>query len=298
MIAAMARRAGRCSDADDLARRLAAAIVAGRALRHALPVLEVSRVPCAVGRGSLDDLRDKLGSGAPVLVQMPPGELAGLRASERFDAGVPRLVVGFDDAAKCVLLLDFGATKPVRVPYGLFDMLWSRLDRWWLAVHPAKGTLSGLPGDLTAMETATALAESGDLRAARPRLEELLKTHPDRARLALGSMLRAAAPKEARQYLAAVVSAGGELAPQAEQFLGMMETIGPGTLPERAGRALPHHRRAWQADPGSENSTLLLGAALLTRGAPGDAAEARTLIEDFLRLRPASVPLLRLRYAR
>jgi hypothetical protein len=297
LLAAMARRAGRFPDADELGRRLAAA-GAGRSVRLALPVLEVAGVPWAAGSSSLDDLRAKLSAGCPVLVQLPPGELAGLRPSERFGEGLPRLAVGCDDRTKCVLLLDYGAAKPLRVPYGLFDLLWSRLDRWWLAIPAADRPLPGEPGRLGALELASALAESGGARDARKRLEALAGEHPARAGLALGVLLRNTDPQEARRHLAPLAAGDGELAGQAALHLGLIEDAAPGTPAERAERSLPHYRRAWQADPGSELATVMLGAALLGRGGPGEAREARELLEDFLRLRPASVMALRLRYAR
>jgi tetratricopeptide (TPR) repeat protein len=250
------------------------------------------------GRGSLDDIRAKLSGGIPVLVQMPPGELAGLREGERFSAGPPRVAVGYDDGAKCILLLDAGAKAPLRVPYALFDHLWSRLDRWWLTLTPAKAPPRGLPGDLTLMELASGYALGRDFKRALEPLEkpDAGQADPTRWHLAKGMMLwRLGRREEARGELSGLREAPVEVSVQAELTLGAIEeqSAPPG---EKSAKALEHYRRAWSSDPANETATLAFAAALAGRGTEAEAAEARQMLENYVRIDPLSLPALMLLY--
>ncbi len=299
LLTAMAVKRGEALDPEALARALAAR-GAGRDLRRALPLLVAKRIPFAVGNGSLEDLRAKMAKDIPVLVQLPPGELAGLRPEERFGTGLPRLVVGYDQKAKCVLVRDYGAAQPVRMPYALFDLLWSRLDRWWLVLLPKDGKAPGEPGNLTDLELATGLAQAGSLRAALKKLESAGKTAPGRVSLARGLvLLRQKDYLAARKCLAGLAGAPSELSVQAQLALGTIEERSTaGSAAERLEKALPHYRRAWRLDPGSGGATLAFAATLMSRDKPGDAEQAKRMLADFLRYRPMNVPILRLFYSR
>jgi tetratricopeptide (TPR) repeat protein len=298
-LTAMARKGGYRLSTEEFAKKLTAA-GANRMLLRALPLLRQQGIAFGIGRGSREDLQRKLKAGVAVLVQMPPGGLAGLRAQEKFNSGVPRLVTGYDDRAKCFLVQDYGVAGPVRIPYALFDRLWASLDRWWLAVVPTSGKMPGNSGGLTATELATAMAENRDLRAAREMFASALKSSPERANLGLGTVLAGLGKyAEARKHLARLKGGGPDIQIQVACTLGGIEERGSvGTLAEKIERALPHYARAWNLDPGNERSLLQLCAALMTRGRPGDLVEARRKLEDFLRYRPTSLPCLRLLYAR
>jgi tetratricopeptide (TPR) repeat protein len=298
-LTAMARRAGWERRPAELVGRLSAS-GASREMRMALPVLQQRGIPFKVGNGSLDDLRAKLAGDAPVLVQMPPGKLAGLRSGEKFSAGVPALVIGYDDGLRGVIVLEPGASKPRRIPYGLFDRLWSATDRWWLAIPPRGSSLPGKEGELTKLELGTALLASGGLRAASPLLEAELERHPRRAQLGMALLaLARQQPDAARKRLSALSAAGPEYAIQVEHALGTLEDqLGEGPRADRLEKALPHYRAAWDLDPGVERSTLVLSAALLTRRKAGDVAEGRRILDDYLRFHPSSLAALRLYYSR
>ncbi len=298
-LGAMAAKVGIAQDPEELATKLSEG-GAGRVLGKSWPVLAKSGIPFSIGNGTMADLRIKLDAGLPVLVQMPPGELAGLRRTEKYNVGMPRLVVGYSDVTHCMLVLDYGAARPLRIPYALFDHLWSSLDRWWMAIPRAKRRLPGLSGKLTEIELASAFAEGGDLRSARVKYERELKKSPRRARLGLGIVLAGLNDLPgARKMLAGIPGGDPDFDVQVAFALGRIELSEPvGSVKERSEKALPHFRKAWKIDPGSQRSTIQLCAALLTRRSKNDLREAREMLEDFLRYRPLSVPCLRLRYAR
>jgi hypothetical protein len=299
LITAMAAKAGRAADPEELARQLAQR-GANRRLRNALLALKSTGISFAIGTGTLADLRAKLAAGKLVLVQTPLGELAGLRSSEQFNNGVPRLAVGYDDRAACLLVADYGSDSPLPVPYALFDRLWSSLDRWWMVIPDAGGEVPGTPGTLTGLELATAMFEGGDLRGARKAFEAELKVSPRRARLGIAGVLLGQGKHDAASRQLDLVNAGDPATTiQVELMRGSIEVKRQGgTLEQRAGRALPHFRKAWSLDPGAEQTTLQLCAALLVRSADGDRREARRRIEDYLILHPTCVPCLRLLYSR
>jgi thioredoxin-like negative regulator of GroEL len=300
LITAMAARAGRAADPGRLAKRLAQR-GANRRLRSALLPLKSMGISFAIGTGTLADLRAKLAAGKLVLVQTPPGELAGLRSSEHFDEGLPRLVVGYDDRIACLLVTDYGSDSPLPVPYALFDRRWSTLDRWWMVIPDAGGEeVPGLAGRLTNLELAAALFDGGDFRGARQAFRAEVKTSPRRARLGIaGALLALGQPEAAARQLELVPAGDPATSLQVELMRGSMELKSRGeSLKVRAGRALPHFRKAWSLDPGSQQTTLRLCAALLVRNAEGDRREARRRIEDYLSLRPTCVPCLRLLYSR
>jgi hypothetical protein len=297
LLAAMAAKAGLAAEDEELAKSLTAAGAEGD-LRAALPLLEQKELTVRVGRGSLDDLRTKLAGRVPVLVQMPPGELAGLRETERYSSGFPRLAVGYDDGARCVLLLDAGAGAPLRIPYGLFDLLWSRVDRWWLTLTPARRPPPGQPGDLTPMELASGYAIGRDYKRALDALEkpDAGKADPQRWRLAKGMMLwKLNRLEPARAELAALRQAPLEIWLQAELTLGAIEEVSA-PAGEKSAKALEHYRCAWKADPSSEAAALAYAAALAGGGGEPELAEARRVIESYLRIDPVCMPALLLLY--
>jgi len=298
LLSVMAIKAGASRDPEELAKKLVEG-GANRVLRSALPILSANGITYAIGSGTLADLRTKLDADIPVLVQLPPGELAGLRRTEKHNTGIPRLVVGYDDVAHCILLQDYAGKKPIKVPYALFDRLWDSLDRWWMAIPETGTRLPGLEGRLTKLELASALAAAGDLRAARVRFESELKASPRRARLGLGMVLTGLNDLPgARRHLLAIPAGDPNFDVQVAFELGRIEMSSEvGSTRERGARALPHFRRAWRLDPGSERNTIQLCAALLITGIKEDRREARNMLEDFLRYHPLSVPCLRLLYS-
>jgi tetratricopeptide (TPR) repeat protein len=223
-----------------------------------------------------------------------------LRENERYTSGLMRLVVGYDDAAKSVWVRDYGAKKPLAIPYGLFELLWARLDGWWLTVTPADKPPAGKPGELTGLELAVGIAVGGDLEGALKELDapENAKSDPGRRRLARGMVLwRLGKLEEARKELAPLAEGPAELAVQANLALGAMEEQAAGPLPGRLEAALARYRQAWALDPGGEPATLSLAFALVKRSRPEDLAEAREILEDYLRIQPGCLPALMLRYS-
>ncbi|MHC4916634.1 MAG: hypothetical protein ACYTGB_14195, partial [Planctomycetota bacterium] len=298
-IGAMSRRAGREQKQAELVSKLSAS-GASRELRMALPVLRQRGIPFQVGSGSVDDLRAKLAGDVLVLVQLPPGQLAGLRSGEKFAGGMPALVLGYDDRLRSLLVLVTGEAKRRAIPYGLFDRLWASTDRWWLVIPPLTGEVPGREGALGDLELGTALLSSGGLRAARPLLAAEVKEHPHRAKLGLALLTLAEGnPAAARKRLAELADAGPEYAIQVKHALGTIEDrFGTGPPQERLAKALPHYRAAWELEPGNERSTLVLAAALMSGGDAGRAREARAILDDYLRFHPSSLAALRLYYSR
>ncbi|HOX08238.1 MAG TPA: hypothetical protein PK280_17725 [Planctomycetota bacterium] len=302
LLAAMAAKAGLGAEDEKLAADLAGA-GANRDVRAALPLLVAKGLKVQVGTGTLDDLREKLAGGYPVLVQLPQGELAGLRENEHYSSGFLRLAVGYDDRAKSVSLLDYGASRPMAVPYGLFDGLWGRLDRWWLTVTPEAAKLPGRPGWLTPLELAAGRALGGDFEAALKLLEPdgdaaAAPDYPSRRRLARGMILwRLGRLEESRRELSALTNGPVEFALQAALVLAAVEEQAGGPQPGRQEKVLEFQRRAWRLDPGNETATLSLAMSLARRAGAEDLAEARELLDDLLRIRPTSIPALLLRYS-
>jgi chorismate mutase len=102
---------------------------------------------------------------------------------------------------------------------------------------------------------------------------------------------------EARRELSALVGERAEFGLQASLVLGALEEQAGGPMPGRLEKVLEHYRRAWQLDPGNEVAVLSLAMALARRVRAEDLVESRLLIEDYLRVQPASIPALMLRYS-
>jgi tetratricopeptide (TPR) repeat protein len=296
LVSALITRGGWALPRADGIEKLAGRCANG--LRGALPFLAAERIDFAVGSGDLADLRIKLASDLPVLIQMPPGELAGLREGETFVTGVPRMVVGYDDTTGCILLQDYGSARPLPVPTGLFEMLWSRTGHWWMVIPAPGKQVPGRPGSLTRLESAVAMSEAGDFRPAADAFRELLADHPGPALLGLGvCQLKMGLFSDAARNLQKLADEHPELSAQAELALGAAVMYSPET-PEaqRKSASLTHLRRAWEGDPAGEGATLALATALAGAGS-GAEAEALQYLDDFLQCRPDSLPALGLYYS-
>jgi tetratricopeptide (TPR) repeat protein len=298
LLAVMALKSGREQNMPALLEKLTAR-QAGLDLNRALPLLREQRITAAVGNGSLSDLRLKLAGGVPVLVQMPPPGLAGLRDSERFTAGISRLIVGYDDKAAHVLVIDYGAEKAMPIPYALFDLLWSRVDRWWMAIQPLAKDLPGNKGNLTEINTASAYISIGDYRSATKLLSKHGEKHPLRTSLCLAHI--ALAEKKysaAKKILKDLKIRDKGLQINALQLQALIISKESADKTASLTENIILRRRIWKLDPGSQNSTLMLCANLMSSENPSKLKEARQIIRDYLLIRPNDMSVLRLFYSK
>ncbi|MHB1001003.1 MAG: C39 family peptidase [Armatimonadota bacterium] len=133
-----------------------------------------SGIPAYSFNGNIDQVKEMVAGGYPVLILQ--------NRSRTRQEGHFRVVVGYNDVSRTIILRDSNQSAVISLPYSEFDYLWAKRGRWAMAAAP--GDKDVFKADLESgntvlhMDLAQAYIRKGDLERSRQECRKAMQLEP------------------------------------------------------------------------------------------------------------------------